>query len=439
VDGTNTGKVTPMSVNLPTGDHTVIVSIPNSGWNADTRTVTVVSGNNDLSVTLLPILTVGPPGAAATIQVGQVTTVGASAPATVTNVGTTNAAILNFAIPQGQKGDVGAAGAQGVPGAQGSQGPKGDPGSPGPPGPPGPPSTPNLKQIKAALLQWYRQDFAVGNAPTGIAFDGANIWVANSGDNTVTKLRASDGLNLGTFAAGITPVALAFDGANIWVAGFDSTFVTKLRASDGTNLGIFTTGDSPIALAFDGINIWVANFYGNTATRIRVSDGTIFAPIPVVQGPVAISFDGTNIWVGGAGGFTVLRASDGGTVVTGTGEDTVFGIAFDGFDMWLVIPGQIFAVPAGLVNGSHAGNATTPELISVSVSPNVLLPMLSPLAFDGTNMWLVNGAGNTVIKIRSSDGAILGIFPVGSSPTGIAFDGANIWVINTGSNTVSKL
>jgi hypothetical protein len=62
VDGTNTGKITPMNISLTEGDHTVIVQIPGSGWNADTRTVTIVSGNNDLSVTLLPIATPGPPG-----------------------------------------------------------------------------------------------------------------------------------------------------------------------------------------------------------------------------------------------------------------------------------------------------------------------------------------------------------------------------------------
>jgi hypothetical protein len=86
VDGVNTGKTTPMSISLGVGDHSVTVSIPNSGWNPDTRTVTIVSGNNDLSVTLLPALTIGPQG------------------------------------PEGQ---------------QGPQGQKGDPGPPGPAGPPG--------------------------------------------------------------------------------------------------------------------------------------------------------------------------------------------------------------------------------------------------------------------------------------------------------------
>src|SRR5215470_8999936 len=95
VDGVDTGKTTPANINLPVGDHNVMVSIPNSGWNPDTRTVTIVSGNNDLSITLLPTMTPGPKG----------------------DTG-----------PQGPKGDTGP---QGPKGDAGPQGPKGDPGAPG--------------------------------------------------------------------------------------------------------------------------------------------------------------------------------------------------------------------------------------------------------------------------------------------------------------------
>jgi len=91
VDGVNTGKVTPMNIALADGDHIVRVEIPGSGWSADTRTVTIVAGNNDLSVTLLPTLTTGPQG------------------------------------PQGPQGPPGSQGAQGPSGAQG---PAGSPGAP---------------------------------------------------------------------------------------------------------------------------------------------------------------------------------------------------------------------------------------------------------------------------------------------------------------------
>ena len=61
-----------------------------------------------------------------------------------------------------------------------------------------------------------------------MAFDGANIWVANTVDGTVTELRASDGATLGTFKVGIGPTGVAFDGANIWVANFGDSTVSKL-------------------------------------------------------------------------------------------------------------------------------------------------------------------------------------------------------------------
>ncbi len=49
----------------------------------------------------------GVPGAAATIEVGEVTTGQPGTPASVNNSGTTHAAILAFVIPQGQKGEPG--------------------------------------------------------------------------------------------------------------------------------------------------------------------------------------------------------------------------------------------------------------------------------------------------------------------------------------------
>jgi hypothetical protein len=52
--------------------------------------------------------------------------------------------------------------------------------------------------------------------------------VTNAWDNTVTNLRASDGVNLGTFAVGSAPLGIAFDGANIWVGNIGIEFVSKL-------------------------------------------------------------------------------------------------------------------------------------------------------------------------------------------------------------------
>lgn len=73
----------------------------------------------------------GPAGSAATIAVGAVTTLDPGAQATVTNSGSASAAVLDFALPRGEKGDKGDTGPQGEKGEKGDtgpQGPKGDPG-----------------------------------------------------------------------------------------------------------------------------------------------------------------------------------------------------------------------------------------------------------------------------------------------------------------------
>jgi DNA-binding beta-propeller fold protein YncE len=74
--------------------------------------------------------------------------------------------------------------------------------------------------------------FDVGTQPLGIAFDGANMWVANHGSNNVTELSLSREV-LGTFdVVGTGPWGVAFDGAHVWVATQNASsstgFLTKL-------------------------------------------------------------------------------------------------------------------------------------------------------------------------------------------------------------------
>jgi hypothetical protein len=78
------------------------------------------------------------------------------------------------------------------------------------------------KSVAFSLLHWYnvnlRTTFSVAVGPLGMIFDGANIWVASESGN-VTKLRGSDGADLGRFGVGGRNVSgVAFEGANIWVA-----------------------------------------------------------------------------------------------------------------------------------------------------------------------------------------------------------------------------
>src|SRR5260370_31860833 len=155
-----------------------------------------------------------------------------------------------------------------------------------------PPSNP----LRVALLKWYAANrvtsFNVGANTEGLAFDGASMWIASAGSNTVTKVRVSDGAILGTFGAGQGPVAAAFDGANVWVVNENDNTVSKLRASDGTTLGTFGVGRLPIGVAFDGAYIWVPNQNDWAVSNLRARDGKTLGSVIVATPPELRAFDG---------------------------------------------------------------------------------------------------------------------------------------------------
>src|SRR5258708_18354672 len=127
VDGVDTRKITPMHMDVRVGTHQVTVVLHNSGWTPDTRTVDIVSGHNDLSVTLLPVLTVGPQGLQGPAgPVGPVGPVGPQGPAGATGP----AGVVGPVGPIGPAGPQGPTRATGSGGAAGPMWPPGAEGGP---------------------------------------------------------------------------------------------------------------------------------------------------------------------------------------------------------------------------------------------------------------------------------------------------------------------
>lgn len=337
----------------------------------------------------------------------------------------------------GAPGPTGAAGAPGETGAAGQNGSNGATGHTGDTGP----AASILTGQQLGMLRWYQAIqtgatvVTVGNAPRGIAFDGTNLWVANTA-GSVTRFDPKDG-SATSFPAGGNPRGILFDGASIWVnnglAGVTGT-TTKLNASTGAIQGTFNTGDfnpqGVPGIAFDGANIWVAQGANNSVGRFKASDGSGKVDIPVGTNPYGIAFDGAAVWVSNSGDNTVskIRVSDNqvfGPFAVGTAPTQV---AFDGTHVWVA---NSTGTTVTRLRASDGGGR-----IDVPVGP-------SPygLCFDGVNLWVSNNVvAGTVRKLRASDGADLGTYNVGTFPKGIAFDGKNIWVVSDGTpGTVMKL
>jgi DNA-binding beta-propeller fold protein YncE len=109
--------------------------------------------------------------------------------------------------------------------------------------------------------------FAVGSNPLGMVFDGAHIWVANSGDDTVTRLTREGAVD-GSVTVPTAPFFMAFDGYNIWVTHYTNPGkVSRFRAEDGASLKEYTIGQYPFGVVFDGANVWVSISYDHYVTK----------------------------------------------------------------------------------------------------------------------------------------------------------------------------
>lgn len=215
----------------------------------------------------------------------------------------------------------------------------------------------------------------------------------------------------------------------------DSSDVTKLRANDGLNLGTFAVGPHPIAVSFDGTHLWVVNSDNNTVTKLRASDGSNQGAFPAGSGPKGVVSDGVNVFVSTVNGILKLRASDGAALTTlGSPNIKPSGLAFDGRYLWVgrddLALHSIYRCDTTVAAGQCVQ--------AVDFEPSCNAP--HAVAWDGVYVWAACRNG-VVGKGRPADFNIiggLGIFAVGSGPAALASDGANIWIANSGDGTVTR-
>ena len=269
--------------------------------------------------------------------------------------------------------------------------------------------------------------YQVQSAPNGVAFDGTNIWVANNGSNTVTKLLASNGNSLASYQTGDTPQGVLFDGANIWVSNNGDGTLTKYTPSSGVPVGTYTVGNNPAGMAFDGANVWVANNVDGTVSEVQASTGTVLNTFNVGAGPRSVVFDGTNIWVTNVADGTVskLLAATGATVGTYTVGFNPVGIAFDGANIWVANFGSNNVVELSAATGKTIATYSVPSAWEVT--------------FDGSSIWVTSISAGSVTKISGilQPPAILtgGVVPINSTVTTIQ---PGEWISIYGSNLASS-
>jgi hypothetical protein len=266
---------------------------------------------------------------------------------------------------------------------------------------------------------------AVGAGPRLLRSDGADLWVANKADGTVSRVRASDGRLLETWTGASFAYGVVIAMGRVLVTGETSPGILY-EIDPSRPAGAVTTvasnlGDLCFGAAFDGARVWTAN-------NASVSIVTPSAAIPWIattvtagfSGPDGILFDGGNVWVADYLAGTMLRLDSSAavlqTVTTGAGAHFP---VFDGVNIWS---------PNLLANSVTVFRASSGSVLQTLTGNGLSFP--ASAAFDGTRVLVANEFGDSVSLWKAADLTPLGTFPTGAgtNPLGSCSDGVRFWV-----------
>ncbi|UCF04869.1 MAG: transglutaminase [bacterium] len=137
------------------------------------------------------------------------------------------------------------------------------------------------------------------NNPTGVAWDGKYLWIADRKTDLFYKLDPENGEIAGTIESpGYFPSGLAWDGDLLWSTdpADGRIYATDVKKSM-TVRTLEAPGPSPTGIAWDGAYLWICDNRLDKILKIDSGDGTtiISFPSPAVD-PRGITFDGTYLW-----------------------------------------------------------------------------------------------------------------------------------------------
>jgi hypothetical protein len=265
--------------------------------------------------------------------------------------------------------------------------------------------------------------------------DGADVWVANSLGNSVSRVRASDGRLLQTWTGATNAAGVVVAMGRVLVAGLTPPGrlyrIDPAEAAGPVTTVASTLGLNPSGIAFDGARVWTANISGS------ISIVTPTASIPWTVTTVATGFvslagivyDGSNIWVTNNGPGRLFKLDNSGTILQTVtmGGNPEFPV-FDGSSIW--VPNYSSAS----VSVVRASNGT---ILQTLTGNGVSFPVSA--AFDGERILVTNNA-DSVSLWKAADLTPLGSFPtgVGTQPFGACSDGVNFWITLSGTDQLAR-
>jgi sugar lactone lactonase YvrE len=149
----------------------------------------------------------------------------------------------------------------------------------------------------------------IGNYPTGICFDGNNLWLADRETDKLYYINSETGKLIREIESpAYWPMGLAWDGEFLWNADYRGRtdksedrdgMIFKIDPKDGTILKTLQApSKSPKGLCWDGKYLWCVDDRADKVIQFSQVDGTTIKSFPSPsKDPKGITYDGKYLWI----------------------------------------------------------------------------------------------------------------------------------------------
>lgn len=139
-----------------------------------------------------------------------------------------------------------------------------------------------------------------GRCPTGLAFDGKSLWLADRLTDLIYQIDPADGRVLKTLAAPAFQIeGLACQNGRLWALDVEEKQAYLVNPATGvTERALPIPCIKPQGLAFDGRDLWVADNEKHRLRQLSTEDGSEINDLPSPSDePSGLAFDGKYLWV----------------------------------------------------------------------------------------------------------------------------------------------
>jgi YVTN family beta-propeller protein len=274
--------------------------------------------------------------------------------------------------------------------------------------------------------------------------NGAETFVANSGDDTVSSFNTFSGPGndptVTVLPTGSRPsFVMVGAGDNMFVAAPGLNTVHVVSIGNFVLTKSIPVGSAPAAIVQvpDGSKVYVINQGDGSVSVIGVPDLAVTNTIRVGSNPTAaaISTNGAQLYVANTGSNSVS--------VIDTTSDTVTATipvgAAPGFIIWDKSLSRVYVANTGSNSISIIRGDQQPASLLTTVSVGQSPVSIAALP-DGTRVYVANSGSNNVSVINTTNNAVTRTVAVGQRPVSIgAGDSNKVMVANRDSNNISAI